>query len=265
MIHLPSKDLIKAKSPTILTVAGIIGLGVTIIFAVKDTIKAERILDDAWKDVPDEIKEERQDFMPVEKVKLCWKCYIPTAISGAATATAIITSNHIAMEQVKTMAGLYSAAQASAALYERKVEELVGHRKAEEIKGEVAKEVAKKDPPTRLNTYRITNSENLMHDDFTGVYFFMDQAEYEHRVQQFNALLNNRETYMSLSEYESHIGYPPGKYGRYLYFDRGNGIIEPRYRPEFLEDGVTICTFIEYDDPKPPADCPNMRDSRYYR
>ena len=69
-------------SPTILTCIGAVGVVATAVLAVKATPKAlEMVRADSRKN---------HDGNPhaatkVEVVKSCWKCYIPAAVTGAAT------------------------------------------------------------------------------------------------------------------------------------------------------------------------------------
>lgn len=259
-----NKDLLYAKSPTLLTIGGLVGLGITIIFTVKNTVKAQRRLDDAWQTLSDEEKGNDIDFTPIEKIKICWPCYIPTMISAGATATAILVSRKLSNDQLKAMSALYSSAQATAALYEKKTQEVLGRKKSEDLKGETIKEQMRMNPPTKHNCYRITNSDNIMYDVFNEIYFYMDQTDYEHRINKLNEqLMHNNCNYISDDEYLQTLDVGSRQYARMLFFDAANGLIEPYFRPEFMDDGVTICTAITYNWPKPEYECPSM--GRYHR
>ena len=78
-----AEKALKKHSPEILTGIGIAGMIATTISAVKATPKALRLIDEK------EIKENKR-LTTAEVVLTTWKCYIPSAVTGALSVACLI-------------------------------------------------------------------------------------------------------------------------------------------------------------------------------
>lgn len=120
----------KRHTPLILTTLSTIGVITTTVLGIKATPKATKLI---------EFEEEQQKrkLTKLEKVKVAWKPYIPTMISGFSTIFCIL-GNHIFT--AKTQASLVSAYMALDNMhkeYVQKVEELYGNEADDKIKQEI--------------------------------------------------------------------------------------------------------------------------------
>ena len=85
---------VRKNAPQFLTAASVISLGGAVVSTAKATAKSKEIIDDAEFKRFMELREKHgEDYMPEdkeitlpleEKVKLCWKYYIPAVLSTAA-------------------------------------------------------------------------------------------------------------------------------------------------------------------------------------
>lgn len=122
-----SKNFLEKNSQFILTGTGVVGVFTTAFIASKDTVKATRLIEKAeveWG--------ERMDT--VDKVKIAWKCYIPTAISVGLTVGAVIAGCAISEKKRAALAGLYALSETALKEYQEKTEQLYGEKKAQAVK-----------------------------------------------------------------------------------------------------------------------------------
>ena len=126
----------KINSPTILTVVGSIGVGITAVMAARDTVKAMNKIED----------EECRKFTPVglvpltkkEKFKIAAPCYIPTLISGVSTILCICGANKMNKDIQQALTGAYVLLDQSYKEYRNAVKEVY----TEDGERKVAKELA---------------------------------------------------------------------------------------------------------------------------
>ena len=82
------KTSVSRRTPEILTGIGIAGMVTTTVLAVKATPKALKLIDEKQR--------ESEDWLTKpEKVKACWKCYIPAATTGIRSISCIISAQSL--------------------------------------------------------------------------------------------------------------------------------------------------------------------------
>lgn len=128
-----SWKIIKKRSPDILIGLGISGMILTTISAVKATPKAIRLVDER------EIKDGKR-LTNTEIVETTWKCYIPSAITGVCSIACLIGANSINARRNAALAAAYAISLQDLSDYKKKALEVVGDKKEEMIRDEVAKE-----------------------------------------------------------------------------------------------------------------------------
>lgn len=167
---------IKKATPTILTFIGAIGAVATTVLAVRATPKALELIE------ADSRKNHDGDphaATKVEAVKSCWKCYIPTAVTGVATIICIFGANILNKRQQASLASAYALISRSYDDYKRKVKEIYGKDAHEKVMQSLA--VEKSDPPRISATGFFSDScldfedadeeERLFYDPFSERYF----------------------------------------------------------------------------------------------
>lgn len=202
---------ISQNSPTLLTGLGVAGLIVTASFAARNMLEADRVIKDfeASAMAVTGAPEYETDFKT--KVKLAWKCFIPTLAIGAVSAVCIIGANRISTQRAAALGAAFAATESTLRLYGDKVREVVGERKAEEIRQEVAASKIEHVPGS--NTVVMTGKgETLVFDTFTGRYFKGDVEMIRRAENTINFRLVNG-TFVSLNEFYGEIDVPGIKIG----------------------------------------------------
>lgn len=134
----PGKLVIKSigawvlnNSTTILTAVNSLGVVATAISSGHATTIAMRILEE-------DRKEGASPLTFKEKVKKTWKCYIPTAVLGAATIATGIKSNSLSLKKSAALTGLYTLSETTLNEYRAKVAHEIGSSKELKIRDSVA-------------------------------------------------------------------------------------------------------------------------------
>ena len=170
------RNSMEKHSPAILTGLGIIGIGSTVVFAVRATPKALDLVDDAYLDKArcDHDEMYSMDGEPVighkleylgvrDVVKATWKCYIPAAVMGAFTIACFIGSNRVSALRTAALSSAYSMTEKALNTYEQKVIDILG---AEKIRAAVNdfNKVLIGDMYADKNEWLLTVGENQVKD-----------------------------------------------------------------------------------------------------
>ena len=125
-------DWIVKNRANILTGVNVVGTIGTAVISHKDTIKSIRKLDEKG------IKYE--DLSIQDKVKNCWKDYIPTALCAVGTSAAGIGSNRVSAKNLAEMTALYTGTRKLYDNYKQASKEVLGEKKEKEVQQKVAEE-----------------------------------------------------------------------------------------------------------------------------
>lgn len=187
-------------SPAILTGLGVAGMITTVIFAVKATPKAVKMLEK-------EKKKKGEDLTPVETVKATWKCYIPAAVSGVVSIACVIGANSVNARRNAALAAAYSMSESALKTYKDKVRETIGEKKEKEIRDEIAKDQVRNDPPTNKEVYITGLGETLCFDPITGRYFMCSIEKLKRVERELNEMVKSSSDGMvRLNDYYFKIG-----------------------------------------------------------
>lgn len=223
------KLFLSNNSPTILAGLGVVGVITTVITASQDTIKAQEILK----------KEKPRDTM--EAIKVSWKCYIPTAVSGLATIGCIVGSHHCSLKQRKAITSAYLLSQATLQEYQRKVIERIGKNKERQIQEEVVKGMADRRAPIMgptINNIEVieTGHGNSLFYDVPAERYFKSDLMYLQKIENDINREVRTEMYYDWNEILYRIGEPYKEYGDTLIIDVDHPL-EFKPVPEIMENG----------------------------
>lgn len=136
----------KQNGPTILTGAGILGFAMTTALAIRQTSKAQPVMDKIAadlemarlekEDVANKTERERQRHLVKAYAKASLKVaelYWPVAAMGAASAVAIIAGHRTMLKRQASLVAAYSLLDAGFKAYRKKVAEVIGEDKEEEL------------------------------------------------------------------------------------------------------------------------------------
>lgn len=234
-----TKTVLSKKSPEILTGIGVAGMITTTILAVKATPKALMLLDDAER-------EKCEPLTVTEKVKTCWKCYIPAVTSGVVSVTCIIGANSVHARRNAAIATAYKLSRTAFTEYKQQVVETIGEKKEKVIKEKVAKKKIEENPVNNNQVIITEKGNTLCYDSISGRYFKSDIETIKRAVNELNRRMVGGEMYISLTEYYNEIGLEPTKVSDELGWNLNyEGIIELDFGSHITNDG-TPCIVIDY-------------------
>lgn len=225
-----------SHSPAILTGLGIAGMIFTVVEAVRATPKALLMIEEATEDIPEP--------KVVDKVKACWKCYIPAAVGGAASIAVLIFANRAGEQQRAALSAAYTLAETSLSEYRHKVEEKFGKRKEESVCDDIAKDKIAANPLSSKEVIVTGKGECLCYDSISGRYFKSEVEALRRAENVLNLRLRN-EMFISLNELYSEINLPPIDAGEKLGWNIDKGYIELRftYGPAENDEPCLILTY----------------------
>lgn len=151
------------RTPELLTVFAITSFLTSDFLAVRATPKAEDLIVRAEDEKEDELT-------PLEKVKAAWKPYIGAAIAFGTGVACAIKAMKIQNDRIADWASAFALSQGAIKYYEEKSEEMFGEEKADELKSEVRKQIAK-DKPAQEAVSNLPTPRQL---NIAGIHPFLD-------------------------------------------------------------------------------------------
>lgn len=178
-----SGDFLNTNSPTIFAGIAIAGVITTGVMAVRATLKAREVIDEACYDDPD--TGDRVEPSNPEKVALVWKHYVPVVLVAGLTVASIVTSHNIQNKRNVLLAGLYSTSQKALEEYQQKTEEVAGKKKAEQIREAITEDKLARNPVTQNNVLITGYGDHLCYDEWSGRYFMSDIHKVKRGLEDF--------------------------------------------------------------------------------
>lgn len=183
------------RSPEILLGIGIASGITTTILAVKATPKALQLIEDAKFEKATTWNEEHQDahvravsekLTKPEIVKIVWKCYIPAAISGAASIACLLGSHSVNAKRNAALATAYKLSETALNEYREKVVEEIGEEKEKVIRDKVAQKHLDEKPVSKSEVIVTGTGKQLCYDGISGRYFESDIQTIRAAVNKIN-------------------------------------------------------------------------------
>ena len=239
------KSLTK-HSPEILTGIGIAGMVTTTVLAVRATPKAlvliEREKDRQNRQLINEAEKNGHMVCPqvsklkaVDKIRVTWKCYIPSAVIGSMSIACLIGASSVHARRNAVLATAYKLSESALTEYRDKVVETIGEKKEQKIRDDIAKERIEKNPAVNSEII-ITKKGNTKCLDMTsGRYFMSDIDKIKKAVNEINARLL-RESYVSLTDFYDELEIPPSKISDKIGWSSEDGLVELCISPVFDEN-----------------------------
>lgn len=226
------------KSPEILIGVGLAGMLTSTILAVKATPKALDII---------ERESEEEELTNLDKVKLTWKYYVPSAIGYLTSAACIVGAHSVNVKRNIVMASVCKVSETALMEYRDKVTEMLGEEKEREIRESVAKDRVERDFSEGKQVVVVEQSGVLCYDTLSGRYFNSEIDKIERAVNTLNYRLMN-ENIISLNEFYSEIGLSNTDLGYSQGWDVAKGLIEVSFSSVITENNKP-CIIIDFDNP----------------
>ena len=232
------KSTLSKRSPEILTGIGIAGMITTTILAVKATPKAMRLLEERYGD---------NNGHPIPKkevVRTCWKCYIPSAVTGAASISCLIGASKVNLKRNAALATAYKLSETALAEYKEKVVETIGEKKEKEVRSKVAKSKVENNPPKSNEVILTGKGKTLCFEVISGRYFESDIDTIKQVENKINHKLLRNDT-LSLSEFYYELGLTATSISDDMGWRVDNGLINLYFSSQLTPEGEP-CVVIDY-------------------
>lgn len=233
------KRLFISHSPELLTGIGIAGMASAVIFAVKATPKAERLLTEK------ERQSEEEKLPGWEILKTVAPCYIPAAVVFTMSTACILGANSVHARRHAALAAAYSLSETAFQEYSEKVKEEIGKNKEQKIRDGIAGDKLKKNPVENREVILTGTGDSLCYDSISGRYFKTGID----KLQKIENMLNKRmlsEMFISLNDFYYEAGLEPLKgTGDDLGWNVDRGLIDLGFSSQLATDG-TPCLVLLY-------------------
>lgn len=231
------KHSIAKHSPEILTGIGIAGMVTTTILAVRATPKALMLLQDA--------QYHKSDILTTsEKIKTCWKCYIPSAVTGTLSIACLIGANSTHLRRNAALATAYKISETALSNYKAKVIETVGEKKEQAIREKVAEEHANRNPVYQHEVILTEKGNTLCFDVLSSRYFKSDIEYIKKTINELNRRMLN-ENYVSLNDFYYELGLQSTKIGDDIGWNIDRGFIDVTFGTQLTSEDKP-CIVIDY-------------------
>lgn len=222
---------LKKNGGTILAIGASVGVVLTAIETGKATIKAEKLM---------ELNAAEPEYTTKEKVKDCWKFYLPAAALGAGTIACILGSNALNKKQIASLTAGYMALGKAYQEYRQKVIENIGIEKEAAIRNQIKEE---KLPEVRE---KMEDEKLLCYDPISERYFHATEVELTDAFYNMNHdfALNGEVSMNSLYNYLG-LEYIPegdttGWSADYLGYEWDYYWIDFHYYKQTTDDGLEV-------------------------
>lgn len=243
-----AKKVVTKHGPEILTGVGIAGMITTTVLAVKATPKALALIEEEklrrYKELEDD------SITKTEIFKLCWPCYVPTAVAGIASIGCIIGASSVSARRTAALAAAYQISETALTEYREKTIETVGEKKEQIIREQVNQEQINKTPLTKSEVHVTGRGETLCLDPLSKRYFRHDIE----RIRKAENALNKRMLHdmcgsASLNEFYSELGIEETDIGDKLGWNTEH-LIDLDISPGLTDDEQPCLVIGHYHPPK---------------
>lgn len=240
--------MLNAHSPEILTGLGISGMITTTVLAVMATPKALKKLDDKKKEL------DVEKLSAKETIKTAGPCYIPSVAVGAVSVACLIGATSVNCRRNAALAAAYTLSVDKLSTYQDKVTEIIGEKKEESIRDEIAKDKIRENPSQNREIIVTGNGDTKCYDVLSDRYFYSSIDKIRSAVADLNRqMLDDR--YITLNEYYYAIGLKGTKEGELLGWHIDRGYIDIHFSSVLDESCKTPCISVDCDIE--PVACPN--------
>lgn len=203
--NLKFNNFLKQNSPTILTVVGAIGVGLTAVMSARDTVKAMKRIKDAelekcaYSSYGDEQVYIYNQLTKKDKIKIAVPCYIPTVLTGLSTILCICGANKLNKNVQKSITSAYIMLDQSYKEYRKSVENVFGEEGHKHVVEDI---VERKAEETELKK----DTDTDIFFDFFSLQFFESTMETVREAEKTANEIMKNQGYVSLQTVYSILG-----------------------------------------------------------
>lgn len=186
------------NSPTLLTAFGVFGLVGTAYLAGKASFRAADLIREEESLLL--VDGEPEPLLPKEKVNLCWKLYIPAALTATLSVMAIIGANRIGSRRAAAVTAAYAISERAYDEYRNKVVDHLGDTKEKKLRDEIAQERINRHPLGMQEPIDTNGGRDLCYDTWNGRYFYSSMETIKQAQNAINYRVNHH-FYASLTDF----------------------------------------------------------------
>lgn len=231
----------KEHSPTILSVLAGVGTITTVYLTSKASFAAARLIDETEANGGGPLLDPKERL--IERTKLVWKLYIPTAASTVSTIACIGFANRVGANKTLAAQAALNVSQQVYSDYRDKVIEKYGENKDQSIRDSIAEDRVKKGaPPADI---MIAGPGNVLCCElFTGRFFSSDMETLRRAQNDLNAKLLMHD-YVTMSDWYYTIGIGVTTESTQLGW-KSNKLMDLQFSTVLTDDGRP-CLAFEYN------------------
>lgn len=238
------------NAPSILTGMCVGSIGASVFLTAKGTIQATKILEE--ENVKRELQYDGQSFNNIDtldKVKLCWKCYVPAALATGSAIACAIGSNTINVRRNAALASAYALASESLKTYKEQTQKLVGENKMKAIHEGVSHDAITKKAPDGSSVIVTGRGDLLCFDSWSGQYFYSSVDAINAAINQANEELLNTGR-ISYNDYCYYLGIKSSQMGTTVGWKIENGLINVSFDSDLSEKNEPILVIRHNNEPQ---------------
>lgn len=200
--------MMQKKSPAILSGLSVAGVIATAWYSYKAGTKMPDILERRRRDLKDVKPGDREARKAVNKetARDLLPVIGPPIVMGGMTIACEIGSNTVSTKRIKTLSAAYAISESAVKELNGKMIEVLGERKAREVKDAVVKDRLEKQEPIKDSQIIITgDGDVLCMDSFTGVPFKSNAIKIEQAINKLS-MDCQQDMYVSLNDLYFELG-----------------------------------------------------------
>lgn len=236
------QTVLTKHTPEILTGIGIAGMVTTTVLAVKATPKAIELIKEKEKEVDGTLTGK-------EKIQTCWKCYIPAAVTGAASIGCLVGASSVHTRRNAVLATAYKLSETAMTEYKEKVIETIGEKKERTIRDKIAKDHVENNPVSKSEVIITGGGETLCHDYYSGRWFKSDIEKLRSAENDLNRMILN-DDYASLNDWYDLIGLSSNSLGKTVGWNTTMKKVEMHISSTISDSGQPAIVVSFLTDPK---------------
>lgn len=206
----------KAHLPEILTIVGLIGATGAIISVADAVKKSEEEIREAEIEANDGTPEDEFVEMPrKEKIKLCWKHFIPGAVLYVSSVVLIIAGQKVSLARLAAITGLLKLRSKDLEDLKNKIIETDGEKQLKNYQKSVEEDRVYVGPDTTI--YNTRHGSTIFYEPMTGTLFYSDIWHVQRAIIHLIEAVRN-ENYYALSDFYNDLDLPRNSCGQYFAF-----------------------------------------------
>jgi len=234
MILQATEKFITDNSPGILTGLGVAGTVTTAVLAGRTAFQVGMDASTQYHEAVVENEPLPEHLLETKHlIKTYWKEFVPAAIVGSTTLTAIIMANRIGSRRAAAIAAAFKLSENLSEEYRERVVKTLGLKSEEKMRSDLAAEKMARTPGSDL--ILVAGSEVIFFDDFSGRYFTNNMEAVRKAVNDINYKVNNYYC-ASLSDFYELIGLDKTNASDEIGWN-SDELLEVTYNAVMLRDG----------------------------